>query len=185
MNKRGGGTAIYSRNRINHAEIDISDYIGNEIEATFVDYPGLQLSILCVYLPPQLNSASLKQVRESINNIMDDHLANLPSRRIIILGDFNMFDVKLLCSDLNLTDIVDKPTRGNRILDHILVSEELARVYDTSTVSIESPIGKSDHASLMVKPSNTLSDFASGRCHTVLDYRESSMAEFFRSGQQD
>ena len=75
----------------------------------------------------------------------------------MILGNFNDFDVKQLALDIDLSDIVLKPTRGLNILDHILVSENFKPYYYPLNVSYESPLGKSDHISLVATPS-VLSD---------------------------
>ena len=176
LQKRGGGTAIYVRNCIHHEVKDAQDCLGVEIEGTFIDFPQLHLCILCIYLPPQLNAASLNQTKERIINVTDDHLLKFPNRQIIILGDFNTFDVIGLCSDLNLVDIVDKPTRGNNILDHVLVDERLKEKYNSSSVSIESPVGKSDHATLIISPLCSFTETCSARYQKVFDYRESNIA---------
>jgi hypothetical protein len=173
--RRGGGTAMYIRDSFYYEVIGIDGRLSSEVEGTFVDFPQLQLSVLCLYLPPQLNAATLQQVRDSIDDIIDDLLMKYQGRHIIILGDFNAFDVSGLCSDLNLIDIVDKPTRMSKILDHILVDEGLKEVYDSSVLSIESPIGKSDHATLIAAPLSGFTNFGSCKYHRVFDFRQSNM----------
>ena len=92
--RRGGGTAFYIRSTIQHEEQNIRECLGSEVEGTFVDFPILQLCMLCVYLPPHLNADALDQVQESINMFMDDFLTRHSSRQVVILGDFNSFQVE-------------------------------------------------------------------------------------------
>ena len=54
--------------------------------------------------------------------MIDRHMDLHVERRLIILGDFNHFKAEWLSVDLNLTDMVTKPTRGTKILDHILIT---------------------------------------------------------------
>ena len=177
--KRGGGTAVYVRDELYFVAIDTENQITNAIEASFVDLPTINLSILCVYIPPQLNAANLATVREDVASALDQHLNCLhhSCRRVIILGDFNHFDTELSASDLNLSDIIMMPTRGQNILDHILISDNLKDVYPIANVSYEAPIGNSDHLTLVLTPTNTqlrLNDF---RRHTVFDYRSKHLAK--------
>ena len=134
------------------------------------------MCILCIYLPPQLNAASLNHAKEEIISVIDNHLLSFPNGKVIILGDFNAFDVTGLCNDLNLLDIVKKPTRGDNILDHILVDERLEDKYRSSSVSLESPIGKSDHATLIVSPPSSSTEACYFRYQKVFDYRESNIS---------
>ena len=72
------------------------------------------------------------------------------------MGDFNHFKADFLCSDLDLVDIVHHPTRGNHILDHILISKDLSDSYTPSSVTYNPPFGKADHKTLIVTPHNHL-----------------------------
>ena len=141
-----------------------------------MDFPFLLLSILCIYLPPSLNAASLNQAKDLINNILDDHLTKFQDRQVIVLGDFNSFGVQALCSEQNLIDIVEEPTRKQNILDHILISADLNIVYSPSSLSFGPPVGKSDHLTLIAEPVKPLAEREVIRSHTVFDFRKSNMA---------
>lgn len=182
--KRGGGAAIYIRASVHYKITDAQKGLGTEIEGCFVDLPLLQLCVLCVYLPPQLSADSLHQTKESIINAVDDHLSRFPNRRVIILGDFNAFNVKSLCVDLNLIDIVEVPTRGNNILDHVLVSEDINAAYHSSFLSLEAPVGRSDHSTIIVTPPCTLLQMCSSRSHLVFDYRSSNVANLIEKAKE-
>ena len=105
--------------------INVNGRLSVEANGTFVDLPTLNLSVFCVYVPPNLSSNSLKVIKDEILSITDEHLTRHQNRNLIIHGDFNHFDVSSLSSELSLTDIIDEPTRRANILDHILVGEEL------------------------------------------------------------
>ena len=175
--RRGGGTALYIRNGITFTVQSIGDCLPLEIEGTFVDFPQLNIAILCVYIPPRLISEIQNDIKICIDDIIDNHAKFFPSRKMIVLGDFNDFDVNSISDDHTLIDIVDKPTRGDSILDHILISESLIPSYmsDCSQLEFESPIGKSDHLSLILSPNKRLVKYNDVRVCEVYDYRASNI----------
>ena len=65
------------------------------------------------------------ELQEDICKLLDEHLEKFPNRSTIIFGDFNQFDVRQLETDLSLKDIVTMPTRGQKTLDHVLISDNL------------------------------------------------------------
>ena len=134
-------------------EISLPGNFCSEIEGTFVNLSQLQLAIFCLYrpIPPDLKAAKLLEAKEAICSVVDLHCMSYLNQEIIVVGDFNRFDVKSLESELFLTDIVSKPTRGPNILDHVLISEKLKAFYSPSTVSYNAPIGNSDHLTLQIE----------------------------------
>ena len=152
--KKGGGTAIYIRENIAYKESSFQEFVGEEAEGTLVELHDLNMAILCVYIPPDRNAQTLGTLESVIFQQIDAQFSKSPDRKVVILGDFNRFDVRLLEASLSLTDIVDQPTRGKNILDHILISENLKLVYDSSQVSYNAPIGKSDYLTLLATPNN-------------------------------
>ena len=183
VSKRGGGTAIYCRDDLSTEAIDISGRLSTETEGTFLDLPTLNLSVFCLYVPPNLSSSSLRGIRDDILSITDEHLAQHPNRNLMLLGDFNNFNINNLCSDLALTDIVDKPTRGQNTLDHILVSKNLKSHYISPNVKCECPIGNSDHKCLVATPINKLHEMNDVRFHTVYDYRSSNVQRLLKNAE--
>ena len=128
LRRKGGGTALYIRKDINFVVRNIVGCMPPEIEGTFVDFPGFNMAILCLYMPPRLNSATQNEAKICIDDIIDNHAKDFPSRKMMVLGDFNDFDVTRISDDHNFTDVVDKPTRGNNFLDHILICESQLHV---------------------------------------------------------
>ena len=181
--RKGGGTALYIRDNMPFDVIDTTEHLTGEIEATFVDLPSIDLSILCCYLPPHLNSVSLESVRRGISDITDRHLSIHSNRKLIVLGDFNHFKAEWLQSDLSLYEMVHQPTRGKNVLDHILISNELKCVYDIDNVSIHPPIGKSDHVTITMKPTNTQRKIVVTSSHVIYDYRSSNIRNLLNNAK--
>ena len=181
--RKGGGVAIYIRNEIPLEVISTNFASNGEAEGTFIDVPQYNLSILCLNLPPNLCAASSRLIRNNINEMIDIHPAMHPKRDMMILGDFNNFNVRQLSSDLSVTDIIKKPTRGKNILDQIFISEKLKPVYNSEKVTYEAPIGKSDHLTLIVEPENYVEKLNEIRKHTIYDYRESNLRSLMRTAK--
>ena len=119
-------------------------------------------------------SASLSDIRDKIVNVADDILVKDQNNKLVIAGDFNHFKTDRLCSDLDLIDIVQQPTRGNHILDHILISKELSDTYTGSSVTYNPPIGKADHKTLITTPQNHQPQVRT-RKKVVYDFRLSNI----------
>ena len=181
--RRGGGTALFIRNDLYFENVETETHLPQEIEGTFVDFQTSNLSILCLYIPPHLDAASLSSIRESIVGMIDRHMDLHVERRLIILGDFNHFKAEWLSVDLNLTDMVTKPTRGTKILDHILICDRLKLNYDPQKIRYESPISKSDHLTLIMEPIYGLKSPNTTRMHVVYDYRHSNIDKLLENAE--
>ena len=71
-----------------------------------------------------------------------DHVKTSQSQAVIIvLGDFNRTEIRSLCLSNGLTQVVNKPTREDAILD--LLITDFSSLY--STPHVTSLVGKSDH----------------------------------------
>ena len=161
--RRGGGTTIYIRNGLCFSVVPV-DLI-SEIEGTFIDLPSINLGMFCLYIPPHLRAEVNKLTLTNIKDAMEDFMGKYPQREVIVLGDFNDFNVEALCRDFNLMDIIREPTRGKNILDRIMISENLKPVYGNSQVSHNAPIGKSDHMCLVLSPTISKCKFNYARIH--------------------
>ena len=60
--KRGGGTAIYIRNGIPYKSQNITDDLENNAEGILMVLPKMKLTILCIYIPPNLTAAQLASI---------------------------------------------------------------------------------------------------------------------------
>ena len=97
-----------------------------------------------VYHPPQNNIALKNYLFQSL----DCALVKYPKAGIVILGDFNQFKPGNWTLSFNLKQVVNKPTRGNNILDKIYTT--LPKYY--CDVLVLPPIGLSDHSSILFCP---------------------------------
>jgi gluconate kinase len=175
--RKGGGTAMYIRSDFTFDKIDTYEHFHTDAECTLTDFPLLRLTVLCVYIPPHIKSLTLQAIQDDICQLLDEHLAKFPDRSIMILGDFNKFDVRLLETDLSLKDIIVRPTRGLNVLDHVLISDNLKPIYNPSNVHYNPPVGNSDHLTLTIEPNNSIGHFKTTRQHKVYDYRKSNITK--------
>ncbi len=122
---RGGGCAIYVKNTF-ASEVFECNLLVYGVECCAVKLLCPAILMFCMYIPPNTRSESLCELRDFLVQKIDS--AN-PSA-YVFAGDFNHFDVKGLCDTLDMADIVTKPTRNESVLDNILVSGELRRVWE-------------------------------------------------------
>ena len=106
---------------------------------------------------------------------VDNLLTQYSSHHLIILGDFNHFNTDSLCNDFDLFDLIDKATRKDRILDHCLISRDLADVYLSENVIYDAPISTSDHLMLTAIPVGRFLEARRSRLHVVYDFRKSNL----------
>ena len=177
--KKGGGTCIYTRDSLNASVISRPSYFPYEIDVSIVTVSGTLL--MCIYIPPSASSEVLQMTHDACCLAVDCLPVSWPKiENCIIAGDFNHFDTRKLCSELLLVDIVSKPTRGDNILDHILISHDLKSVYTDSNVSYDSPISTSDHLTISATPSVDLSEGTNAqRVSCVFDYRQSHLKNLY------
>ena len=104
-------------------------------------------------------------------NIIDDFLEIRPNYQLIIAGDFNNFRNEKLCNDLVLENLVDKYTRKQSILDHIIGSKDIFYSYKKGSITYDAPLGNADHCVISIIPMLIPVPLNVRSCHTVLDYR--------------
>lgn len=182
--RRGGGTAVYVKTGILSKEVVISD----ELAALNCDCCGIsfrsdKIFLLTLYIPPNVPNNDLHRIHEIIVDTVDSFLFHEPQYQVIIVGDLNRFNVERLCTDLNLTDIVKKPTRGQNILDHIIISSGLTRIYG-ERVEYDCAIGKSDHLMITCTPCNPTPQNDLSCNHTLMDLRMSNLASLRSAAAQ-
>lgn len=73
-----------------------------------------------------------------------------PACGILPCSDFNPLKVNHLAAQFRLRQLVNKPTRGNQILDLVLTNQP--DLYDKNSVHILPPFGVSDHNVVFVQP---------------------------------
>ena len=173
----GGGVALYTKEDL-HAKAMTVD-IPNDLEIIWIQCRPKRLpravSIMifaAVYFPDKTME---NQMIHHIQDTLDIVRAKHPDAGICILGDINHLDVKPLCNNNRLTQVVKQPTRGVATLDKILTN--MTEFYHTPNIA--SPIGLSDHSTVMWFPKqhkgNSSNSFFK---RTVRPIKESGIREF-------
>ena len=122
-----------------------------------------------------MTSDVLQAVHDCVVHFADRFLSTKPDYQLIIAGDMNKFDTQSLSLDLGLVDIVTKPTRQDNILDHILMSKDLANSYNLDRVIYDAPIASSDHLMITCVPDCRRTSACVTRWHKVFDFRQSNI----------
>lgn len=79
--------------------------------------------VVCmVYHPPGLPAEDHRSLNEYVINTIDFLRNKYPDYGVVVLGDFNDFDISQLLSTHNLKQVVQLPTRGSAILDLIVTN---------------------------------------------------------------
>ena len=129
----------------------------------------------CVYHPPSANDNEiLDYISESLIKVEGLY----PGCAIIIAGDFNKLNIKLLKRNFQLKQLVRSPTRGSNILDLVLTNLHI--FYDPTSIEILPPFGLSDHNTISICPKQRAHDFPSRRTVLKRDTRPSRKTELGR-----
>ncbi|XP_033628919.1 uncharacterized protein LOC117291377 [Asterias rubens] len=174
--QRGGGVALYTKECLNATLLDNIE-VPDDIEAIWVNVrpPRLPRSISnivigTVYYPPK--SIIAQPLLDHISSTVDQILTRQPDSGIIVMGDFNRLELDPLLSN-NFTQIVDKPTREDAILDKIITN--LASFYNP--VEISSPLGLSDHRCVIVRPKSPIRNTNTSKTRVVRPMKDSDVRE--------
>lgn len=184
--RRGGGVAVYTR--LDMACVDISSSYNSidGIDFITLDISSHNILLVCLYVPPSVSSEILAAVRSLLTDILDSFLLIRPFYHQVVAGDFNHLNADDLRKDLGLHDLVTQPTRMDSILDHILMSRDLADSYDTRRVIYDCPLASADHKMITCVPNNVNAQTQAVRFYTVCDFRESNLQHLlFRASLVD
>ncbi|XP_030834514.1 uncharacterized protein LOC115921306 [Strongylocentrotus purpuratus] len=149
--RQGGGVAIYTRSDLNVTILD--NATSPELEVLWIRLESQKLHtmfVAAVYAPP--NSPFHQDLNDSLVETVDYIHTRFPESGIVILGDFNDMDTDSLASEIDFSQIVDKPTRGDNVLDKVLTN--IADDYNRPAVI--NPIRNSDHRTIIVSPKATI-----------------------------
>ncbi|CAH1242791.1 Hypp6972 [Branchiostoma lanceolatum] len=175
--RRGGGVALYVKDSI-PAKVVQDTSVPPELECLWISARprrlprGLSELIICtVYNPPASphQDALVEHLLTESDRIRTSH----PEAGLILLGDFNRLDTKDICGGNGLTQVVDKPTRGQAILDVIIT--DLQAYY--SKPEITSPLGLSDH-NMVLWRAKSLQQRNETKTRTVRPMRDSDIRAF-------
>ena len=173
IDRRGGGVCIYFKQDIACNVITVGN-CPPCIESIWAHFPFFNILIHALYVPPSLSASQLNLVTEYIVSGFDDVTNLVKDCHVVILGDLNHLPTSSLEQSLGLLQVVQEATRGNAVLDKILIEPPLDNYYNTPIVGPN--FGKSDHLSIFLKP--LLQQDYSPSIVKVYDYRKSYMDEF-------
>ena len=91
------------------------------------------------------NSGMLNHLTTTLTDIVGQY----PGCGIFVCGDFNRLSLSRLTSQFKLKQIIDKPTRGDKMLDLVLTN--LSHTYDENAVYNLPPFGLSDHNMVIIR----------------------------------
>ena len=150
--RNGGGVLLYVKQHLQATPADdIVVPLAVEGEWVYIHHPRFPrsiptIAIFSVYIPP--NSPHEALIQQHIISTMDSLWTRKPSIGIVLLGDFNRFNIRPICNGNNLVQVVSEPTRRDAILD--LIVTNFADQYQCPIVT--SPIGRSDHNCVVWSP---------------------------------
>ena len=124
-----------------------------------------------VYHPPGLPTEDHRSLNEYVINTIDFLRNKYPDCGVVVLGDFNDFDISQLLSSHNLKQVVQLPTRGSAILD--LIVTNLRNKY--MSPRILAPLGSSVHTIVQWLPSLGNVTHAKPTKHLVRRYPQSGI----------
>lgn len=153
INQTGGGVAIYVRDSMNMShvpEIEVPlelEVIWAKVRPARLPRCVSEIYIAVIYYPKQ-DQAIAQRMIGHIESTIDNILTNHPKAAFVVMGDFNQLNVDQLLLNKKFSQVVNKPTRGNNILDKIVTN--IASLYED--VEICAPIGNSDHSTVVWRP---------------------------------
>ena len=171
-NKRGGGVCILLRDDVNGTQMTNLPPCPHSIESIWIKIPTFKIILLALYVPPNLRKDMYKAIAEFFISNADTALDSFPDAKLVVAGDLNHLPTEDIELTLSLKQIVTLPTRGNSILDKILIDSSLEDKYAPPIIGPS--IGKSDHQTVLLKPHQR--DYYVTQIKKVYDYRQSNMA---------
>jgi len=144
VSRRGGGVAVYVNRSLS---ADVWTFPGDhaQFELLWVRVQDQQhiTFVGALYHPPKPHyqaAAFLDYIEAGIDAVT----ASYPTATIVLAGDFNSLDDTEVATRGALLSIVDRPTRGNNILDRVYVNNPCY-----STVRVVHSTVKSDHKAVV------------------------------------
>lgn len=173
ISRRGGGVCLYFKSSLTCLQLNPRTK-PSCIECVWVAFPVQQIVLLVMYVPPSLTSLQYNEVIDFIIAEADNAMNHINDSKLIVVGDLNQLPTRDVENTLGLQQIVDTPTRGNAILDQILLDSRLLNEYKTPIVGPN--IGKADHLSVYLSP--VCHQATTTKIKKVYDFRESNIMAF-------
>ena len=177
-----GGISIFIKNNIPATRLKIN--IPPHIEMLFVSLRPKWLPrstsniIICGLYYPGSNSPYAPDQDQFISQLIESLLLfnnKYSNPLFIVLGDFNDLPILDICESCNLKQVVEVPTRENKILDLILTNVN-NDFYD-NPVTLPS-IGSSDHLCVAYTPKKHIKSKCNKKKISMRRFKKSAMIEF-------
>ena len=179
-----GGIGLYIENSIKYRSLDHLQDPEFEALWAWLRPKRLPRGIPCVvaatlYHPFFNDSGRDTALLDYLSATLTTVEGEFPGCGILLCGDFNRLKVNRLAAQFRLRQLVDKPTRGDQILDLVLTNQP--DLYDKNSVQTLPPFGLSDHNVVFVRPTiRAPRDGPSRRTVSKRDTRASRKSELGR-----
>lgn len=169
--KKGGGVCVYVSSDV-HKSVLISTSINIlPFESLWIDIPECKIFLFAAYIPRNLPRDIVDLIVTRIIEEADQLIKQFPNYHLILTGDFNQTPTQDIEHELNLKQVVTEATRGNAILDKILMDVSLIDSFHVPSVGPN--LGKSDHRTIMIHPHSKISKIV--KVKHLYDLRESNI----------
>lgn len=144
----GGGVCVFVSNSFTATKLEITNH-PDYFESLWLFFPKTRLLFVCAYVPPNVSISRAADVMSFFTETADNFMNSGVGQYLSIAGDFNRLNLNTLCFNNCLSALVTLPTRGDNVLDNVLISDELSSSY---TCSVGAPLGSSDHNTIFCCP---------------------------------
>ena len=134
LSRRGGGVSVYIGCGVVYERVTWLQHSPSFMECLWIYLRSFKIVLCVLYIPPNLKVNDYRDALSYFIESSDAALIHYANSRLIVMGDFNQFPVVSLSQSLDLVPTMDAPTRGNSILDQILIY--LTAIYLTLTVKL-------------------------------------------------
>lgn len=177
--KTGGGVAIWAKKSLEFSHCMFYKTHHSSMDFACIHSKKTKLILCAIYIPPIITAADKVKINDFMISHYDTHMLQDPNVNIIILGDFNTFDLNTISNNLNMINVVNKATRGSNILDKVLVCDSLHN--DWISTDITHPLAGSDHNIVVVKLNiQHEKTFNDNEEIKVYDYRNSNLHDMYK-----
>ena len=172
----GGGVILWAKSSLRPIKYQPKGYhFGSD--SVWILMHASKICFICIYIPPSSVIKFSTSVISFLAQNIDDILIAYPQYEIIITGDFNRTNIGYLSTSFDLKNIVTEPTRGNAILDIVLLGSSFSDKYE---VDVGPPVANSDHKTVLCSP-KTADSSPQNRICTIHDLRKSNVANLSTS----
>ena len=155
INRTGGGVALYSHN--NYPATNIRTYDDGTCECLFTKFPTAKMCIFVLYRPPSSSKESFSRLLQFIDTCVAEETDD--TYQLCITGDLNLPFINwesmnfgrgattdsqesasaflTTINKLMMTQYINKPTRGNNILDIFCTNNDnLVKCFNTENTTL-------------------------------------------------